>query len=76
MAEKITEFTENEEALKILLRNRLDRDDYLGTMLTLMVNQSDPDGNCKKLYDYLQEHPDATRDDIYDKTDEIIGLIY
>ena len=74
MAEKITEFTENEAALKSVLRKKLDEVNYMGTMLALIVNQKDPDGNCKKMYEFLQEHSDATHEEIYDKTDEILGI--
>ena len=48
------------------------RDTFVGTILMLRVNQSDPDENCRKLIDFLKDNPTADCDIILEKVDEII----
>ena len=58
-----------------MLREKLNDDDaYIGTMLALIVNQPDPDGNCRKLLEYIRESPQAGNEDILLKSDEIVGI--
>ena len=67
--------TEAEKELsKLLLKIIHHKDTYVGTMLMLTVNQDDPDGNCRKLIDFINENPDVGYDEVMDKVDEILGI--
>ncbi len=65
--------SEAEKELCTLLKAFIkDRDTFVGTILMLRVNQSDPDENCRKLIDFLKDNPTADCDIILEKVDEII----
>ena len=60
------------ELKKIIIN---DEDTFVGTMLMLIVNQPDPDGNCKKLLDFIRNTPNVSYDEVMDKADEIVGIL-
>lgn len=67
--------TEIQEELGRVVRPILnDKDTYVGTMLMLTVNQPDPDGNCRRLLEFIRANPNAGYDEIMDKADEIVGI--
>ena len=51
-----------------------DDDTYVGTMLMLTVNQPDPDGNCRKLLEFIRANPNVGYDEVMAKSDEIMGI--
>ena len=63
-----------EKLLANVLRDKLEKESFIGTMLALVVNQEEPEKNCKELYEYLQQKQNVTYDEIYEKTDEILGI--
>ena len=52
-----------------------DEDTFVGTMLMLIVDQPDPEGNCKKLLDFIRDNPNVGYDEVMDKADEIVGIL-
>lgn len=63
-----------DELAKELLSVIFDKDTYVGTMLMLTVNQTDPDGNCRKLLEFIRANPNVGYDEVMDKVDEIMGI--
>ena len=67
--------TETEQKLGDMLRKIEMRDDeYVCTMLALTVDQEDVDGNCQQMIDFLESNPNATKVEIFEKEDEILGI--
>lgn len=67
--------TEVQRELGRVVRPILNDDEtYVGTMLMLTVNQPDPDGNCRKLLEFIRANPNVGYDEVMDKADEIVGL--
>ena len=56
------------------LRKILTDDEYVCTMLALYVNQEDPDRNYQQMIGFLEANPNATKEEIFDKEDEILGI--
>lgn len=56
------------------LCHKLDEDSYICTMLALMQDKEDSEKNCKELYEYMQNNPDANYDAIMDKSFDIQGI--
>lgn len=71
---KERELSKYEALLIPILREKLKEESFIGTMLALVVDQEDWDDNCKQMYEFLQEHPDATHEEIRDKQDKILGI--
>lgn len=68
-------FTETEKELMSLLKKVITNEDsFVGTMLALTVKQSDPEGNCKQMIDFLKNNPQATYDETMIKINEILGI--
>ena len=63
-----------EKLLAEILRERLSKDDFIGTLLMLIVNQESHEDNCKELYEFLKKNPNASHDDVMEKADEIVGI--
>lgn len=67
--------TEIQKKLGYAVRSIIrDKDTFIGTMLMLTVNQPDPDGNCRKLLEYIQANPNVGYDEVMNKADEIVGI--
>lgn len=68
-------YTEAEKQLSDILLERIsDTDDYVCIMLCLEYEQENPDENYWGMIRFLEEYPNATVEDIYDKLDEIMGI--
>lgn len=67
--------TETQKDLGYAVRSKIrDKDTFIGTMLMLTVDQPDPDGNCRKLLEFIRLNPNVGYDEIMDKADEIMDI--
>ncbi len=62
------------ECAKLIRRIIKDDETYVGTMLMLIVDQQDPDNNCRQMVDFLNQNPNADYDEIMEKADLIVGI--
>ena len=68
-------FTKYEDLLAKALRAKIANDDtYIGSMLAMIVDHDDSDEICRKLYEFIQNNPTATEEEILDKQNEILGF--
>ncbi len=62
------------DCAKLIRRIIKDDDAYVGTMLMLIVDQQEPDNNCRQMIEFLNQNPNAGYDEVMEKADLIVGI--